>query len=89
MFPSVSSRDAVNTFHFQRDFEAIGLYDIIMVFNESALLVVDLPCQLHHAWPVVEVGQWRLVINGETRGLGIEDEEHKQLRVDSLELRVG
>ena len=55
------------------DDKAVRLNEIVVVLHEAAFLVMDLPGQLHHAWPVVEVGQRGVINFGKTGGLCIED----------------
>ena len=61
------------------DDEPFGFDQQVMVFHELAFVVVELPSQLHQSRPVVEVGEWCVILFRETRGLGIEDEEHLYL----------
>ena len=73
VFHGVFGGDAMHHFGCNGNLKALWLNEIVMVFHEAALVVVDLPSQLHHTRPVVEIGQRSVVYFWETRGLCIED----------------
>jgi hypothetical protein len=43
---------------------------------------MNLPSQLHHTRPVVEVSQGRILIKRETGGLCVEYQKHKKLLIE-------
>ena len=73
VFHGMFSRDAMHHFGRNGNLKTFRLNEIVMVFHEAALVVVDLPSQLHHTRPIVEVGQRSVVVFWETCGLCIED----------------
>ena len=73
MFGSVFGGDMVHHLGVDGNLKAFRLNDIIVRLNEATFVVVDLPSQLHHARPVVEIRQRRIVVFRKTGGLGIEN----------------
>ena len=55
------------------DDEAFRLHDEVVVLDEPAFVVMELPSQLHQSRPVVEVCQRGVIVFRETGGLGIKD----------------
>ena len=64
VFGSIFGGDMVHHLGIDGNLKAFGNNDIVVVFHEATLVVVHLPCQLYHAWPVVEVGQRRVIVFG-------------------------
>ena len=73
VFHGVFGGNAMHHFGRNGNLKTLWLNEIVMVFHKSALVVVDLPSQLHHTRPVVEIGQRSVVVFWETCGLCIED----------------
>ena len=73
IFHGMFGGDAVHHLCIDGDDKAIGLNKIVMVLHKATFLVMDLPSQLHHAWPIVKVGQRSVFYFGKTSGLCIED----------------
>ena len=73
IFHGMFGGDAVHHLGVDGDDKAIGLHEIVVVLHEAAFFVMDLPSQLRHAWPVIEIGQRGVIIFGKTSGLCIED----------------
>ena len=57
VFESVFRRDAMHHLGVDRNSEAVRTHYMILSLNEIAEFVVQLPCNLNHSRPVVEVGQ--------------------------------
>ena len=55
VFGGMLGGDAVHHLGFDGDDETIGLHQQVVVFHKTALVVVELPSQLHQSRPVVEV----------------------------------
>ena len=64
MFGGVFGGDMMHHLGVDGNLKAFGLNDIVVILHEAALVVMDLPGELHHAWPVVEVGQRRVIVFG-------------------------
>ena len=64
VFYGIFGGDMMHRFDVDGYLKALGLNDIVVVFHKTTFVVMNLPCQLHHAWPIVEVGQWRVIILG-------------------------
>ena len=73
VFHGVFGGDAVHHLSVDGDDKAVGLNEIVVVLHKATFLVMDLPSQLHHAWPIVKVGQRGVFNFGKTSGLCIED----------------
>jgi len=72
--------DFVHLGRVKRNGITLGLHNEVLHIYQGPRRVVQLPGQLHHAGPVVAVGNGGVVIAGQTRGFGVKNEVHGQKR---------
>ena len=76
VFEGVFRRDAVHHLGIDRNLEAIGAHYMVLSLNEIAEFVVQLPCNLNHSRPVVEVGQRGVFQQWQACRFGVKNQKH-------------